>query len=222
VTTGAHLWAETYERAFSPDALFELQDDLVRGSSRRWPTRTGAAPKHGGELRSRPAEQLSPYEAVLRSFGYFERVTARNSPPRDPAWSWPSSRHRGMPTRGPCWALLGAQEFGRDSVSRRIRWQRRRQPRGRPSSTGPPTTSPTSAWPRCCSFRRTSRPSATWRRGRPRSTRWTATPSPSSASCSPTRATRRAASRWRRAPRNSTPTIRVVLVCRRLRRLRPG
>src|SRR5450755_2089947 len=27
--TGAHLWAETYERAFSPDAVFELQDDLV-------------------------------------------------------------------------------------------------------------------------------------------------------------------------------------------------
>ena len=27
--TGAHLWAENYERAFSPDKLFELQDDLV-------------------------------------------------------------------------------------------------------------------------------------------------------------------------------------------------
>ena len=28
-TTGAHLWAENYERTFSPDAIFELQDDLV-------------------------------------------------------------------------------------------------------------------------------------------------------------------------------------------------
>ena len=27
--SGAHLWAETYDRAFSPDAVFELQDDLV-------------------------------------------------------------------------------------------------------------------------------------------------------------------------------------------------
>ncbi len=27
--TGAHLWAETYDRTFSPEALFELQDDLV-------------------------------------------------------------------------------------------------------------------------------------------------------------------------------------------------
>ena len=28
-TTGAHLWAEAYDRAFSPDAMFALQDDLV-------------------------------------------------------------------------------------------------------------------------------------------------------------------------------------------------
>ena len=28
-SSGAHLWADTYDRAFSPDAVFELQDDLV-------------------------------------------------------------------------------------------------------------------------------------------------------------------------------------------------
>ena len=27
--TGAQLWAETYERPFSPGAIFEVQDDLV-------------------------------------------------------------------------------------------------------------------------------------------------------------------------------------------------
>ena len=27
--SGAHLWAENYERPFSPEAVFELQDDLV-------------------------------------------------------------------------------------------------------------------------------------------------------------------------------------------------
>ena len=27
--SGAHLWAETYERSFSPETIFELQDDLV-------------------------------------------------------------------------------------------------------------------------------------------------------------------------------------------------
>ena len=28
-SSGAHLWAETYERSFSPETIFELQDDLV-------------------------------------------------------------------------------------------------------------------------------------------------------------------------------------------------
>ena len=27
--SGAHLWAENYERSFSPESVFELQDDLV-------------------------------------------------------------------------------------------------------------------------------------------------------------------------------------------------
>src|SRR5207253_9359684 len=27
--SGAHLWAENYKRIFSPDAVFELQDELV-------------------------------------------------------------------------------------------------------------------------------------------------------------------------------------------------
>ena len=37
----------------------------------------GVLPRSMSEaVRSRDPEQLSPYEAVLRSFGYFERVTA--------------------------------------------------------------------------------------------------------------------------------------------------
>jgi len=28
-STGAHLWAETYDRTFSPENIFALQDDLV-------------------------------------------------------------------------------------------------------------------------------------------------------------------------------------------------
>ena len=28
-SSGAHLWADTYDRSFSPEAVFELQDDLV-------------------------------------------------------------------------------------------------------------------------------------------------------------------------------------------------
>ncbi len=75
--TGAHLWAENYERAFSPEAVFELQDDLVPRIVSMVAGMNGVLPRSMGEaVRSRAPEQLSPYEAVLRSFSYFERVTA--------------------------------------------------------------------------------------------------------------------------------------------------
>jgi adenylate cyclase len=76
-TTGAHLWAENYERSFSPEAVFELQDELVPRIVSTVADSNGVLPRSTSEaLRGRAPEQLSPYEAVLRSFGYFERITA--------------------------------------------------------------------------------------------------------------------------------------------------
>src|SRR5438552_3661399 len=77
--SGAHLWAETYERTFSPEAIFELQDELVPRIVSTVADMNGVLPRSMSEaVRSRTPEQLSPYEAVLRSFGYFERVTAED------------------------------------------------------------------------------------------------------------------------------------------------
>jgi tetratricopeptide (TPR) repeat protein len=74
-TTGAHLWAETYDRAFNPDAMFVLQDDLVPrivSTDADW---YGVLPHSMSEaVRLKPLDQLTPYEALLRSFGYYERV----------------------------------------------------------------------------------------------------------------------------------------------------
>ncbi len=76
-TSGAHLWAETYERAFSLETVFELQDDLVPRIVSTVADMNGVLPRSmSAALRTRMPEQLSPYEAVMRSFGYFERVTA--------------------------------------------------------------------------------------------------------------------------------------------------
>jgi len=76
-TSGAHLWAENYERAFSPETVFELQDDLVPRIVSTVADWYGVLPHSMSEaLRSKGPDQLSPYEAVLRSFGYYERVTA--------------------------------------------------------------------------------------------------------------------------------------------------
>jgi TolB-like protein/cytochrome c-type biogenesis protein CcmH/NrfG len=74
--SGAHLWAENYERAFSPETIFELQDDLVPRIVSTVADMNGILPRSMSEgLRSRPPEQLSPYEAVLRSFAYTYSAT---------------------------------------------------------------------------------------------------------------------------------------------------
>src|SRR5262249_16272276 len=74
--SGAHLWAENYERNFTPDAVFELQDDLVPRIVSMIADPNGVLPRSMSEaVRNRPLEQLSPYEAVLRSFRYLQRVT---------------------------------------------------------------------------------------------------------------------------------------------------
>ena len=74
--SGAHLWAENYERTFSPEAVFELQDDLVPRIVSTVADTYGVLPHSISEmLRKKSPDQLSPYEAVLRSFGYYERIT---------------------------------------------------------------------------------------------------------------------------------------------------
>jgi TolB-like protein len=76
-TTGAHLWADNYERSFSPEVAFELQDDLAPRIVSTVADNSGVLPRSmSATLRSCAVEQLSPYQAVLRSFAYSERVTA--------------------------------------------------------------------------------------------------------------------------------------------------
>lgn len=74
-TSGAHLWAETYFHSFNPEAIFELQDELVpRIVATVADTRGVLAQTMSEALRSRAPDQLSPYEALLRSFAYFQRI----------------------------------------------------------------------------------------------------------------------------------------------------
>jgi TolB-like protein len=78
-TTGAHLWAETYERPFNPQAVFELQDDLVPRIVSTVADQYGILPRSMSEvLRSKKEEDLTPPEAVLRTFTYFTRQDSRS------------------------------------------------------------------------------------------------------------------------------------------------
>ncbi len=112
-SSGAHLWAETFDRPFQPEALFELQDEIVPRIVSTVADMNGVLPRSMTEaVRSRDPEQLSPYEAVLRSFGYLQRVT-----PEDlaAARSGLESAVRKAPDSADAWAMLAflsVQEYG--------------------------------------------------------------------------------------------------------------
>jgi TolB-like protein/tRNA A-37 threonylcarbamoyl transferase component Bud32/tetratricopeptide (TPR) repeat protein len=76
-SSGAHLWAETYDRTFRPDEIFTLQDDLVPRIVSTVADTYGVLPRSMSEaVRNRDPEQLTPYESVLRSFAHFPRLSA--------------------------------------------------------------------------------------------------------------------------------------------------
>ena len=111
--SGVHLWAETYDRPFSPDAVFELQDDLVPPIVSTVADMHGVLPRSMSEtVRKKAADQLTPYEALLHSFGYNERFTP------DALAEARTCLERAVqqdPGNGDCWAMLSlmySNEFG--------------------------------------------------------------------------------------------------------------
>jgi TolB-like protein/DNA-binding winged helix-turn-helix (wHTH) protein len=75
--SGAHLWAETYDRPFSAQSEFELLDGVVPQIVSTIADTHGVLARSMSEaLRSRDPADLSAYEAVLRGFAYFQRVSA--------------------------------------------------------------------------------------------------------------------------------------------------
>jgi adenylate cyclase len=74
---GAHLWAETYNRQFRAEEVFALQDDLVPRIVSTIADVNGVLPRSMCHVVcNKDPDQISPYEAVLRGFRYFDRVTS--------------------------------------------------------------------------------------------------------------------------------------------------
>jgi non-specific serine/threonine protein kinase len=111
--SGTHLWADNYERRFDPDSVFELQDDLVARIVSTVADFHGVLPRTMSEsLRGRPTEELSPYEAVLRSFCFWRRSTPEELLAGLEALEAAVQR---APTYADAWAMLSlmyAQEYG--------------------------------------------------------------------------------------------------------------
>ncbi len=102
--TGAHLWAENYERVFHPDAIFALQDDLVPRIVSTVADQYGVLPRTMSEaLRSKSEDQLAPYEAVLRAFSYFARLTLEE---HATVRRILERAVRQTPDQADCWAML--------------------------------------------------------------------------------------------------------------------
>lgn len=111
--SGAHLWAETYDRVFGPDAMFELQDDLAPQIVSTVADMHGVLPRSMSDaVRKKAVDQLTPYEALLYSFGYNERWTMEALAA---ARTCLERAVQQDPENGDCWAMLSlmySNEFG--------------------------------------------------------------------------------------------------------------
>lgn len=103
-TSGAGLWAETYDRPFHADAVFDLLDDVVPRIVCTIADTHGILPHNMTEaLRTRDPETFTPYEALLRSFGHNQRVTVSEHAIARAALERAVQQ---APDRADCWAML--------------------------------------------------------------------------------------------------------------------
>jgi len=132
-------------------------------------------------VRLKPPNQLSSYEAVLRSFGYYERITPEE---HDAVRAGLERAVQQAPGNADGWAMLSmiyGEEHRFGFTRSPILSGAHSRPRGERLTPRMPIISPGSLWPRLCSSARNSTPSATQRNGLSHSTPWTDPPSNTSA-----------------------------------------
>jgi eukaryotic-like serine/threonine-protein kinase len=102
--TGAHLWAETYDRQFAPEQIFAIQDELIPRIVSTVADWYGVLPKSMSEIvRLKSPESLSPYDALLRLFGYNLRITAEDHLETRNSLEQAVKK---APGNADCWAML--------------------------------------------------------------------------------------------------------------------
>ena len=102
--SGTSLWSGSYDRAFNSDSILDLLDDVVpRIVATVGDTQGILAHSMTEALRSRDPESLTPYEALLRSFGFHQHISAEEQ------LAGVVSLERAVkqePDRADCWAML--------------------------------------------------------------------------------------------------------------------
>ncbi|PYK72833.1 MAG: hypothetical protein DME44_03310 [Verrucomicrobia bacterium] len=75
-SSGAHLWAETYDRSFQSEVVFELQDELVPRIVSTVADMQGVLPRSMSEVvRLKAADQMSPRPSVSYMGGGSSRTS---------------------------------------------------------------------------------------------------------------------------------------------------
>ena len=71
-----HLWAETYDRDLTTGEIFAVQDDITNRVVATLAGAEGVLTRSGAsKLKAKPTGSLDAYEAVLRTFSYWDRQT---------------------------------------------------------------------------------------------------------------------------------------------------
>jgi TolB-like protein/Flp pilus assembly protein TadD len=113
--SGAHLWAETYNRPLEADRIFELQDELVPRIVSTVADWYGALVHSMSEsLRGRSAGLYSAHEAALRAYGYLEHITPEEHAEMREILEAAVAR---LPTHSDCQAMLAVvyyHEYAQD------------------------------------------------------------------------------------------------------------
>jgi TolB-like protein/tetratricopeptide (TPR) repeat protein len=110
--SGVHLWAETYDRPFSSQTAYDLFDDVVPQIVSTIADTHGVLTRSMSEaLRTRDPSRLSPYEAVLRSFAHFQRVSAEEHGPARAALERAVQQAPNYPDAWAMLSLLYKEEF---------------------------------------------------------------------------------------------------------------
>jgi TolB-like protein/Tfp pilus assembly protein PilF len=103
-TTGAHLWAESYDRPFNAEQIFALQDELVPRIVATVADQHGVLIHSIAEtMRGKSKDRFTPDEAVLSVFGFHERMTPEEHATLRDLLERVVREH---PDHGNCWAML--------------------------------------------------------------------------------------------------------------------
>jgi TolB-like protein len=109
-TSGAHIWAQHYDRPYSVDAMFDLQDDLVARIVATVADADGVLVHSMAEsVRRRDIAELTPHEAFIRLSGFGMHYT----PDEHAALRTAFERlvEQAPEKQGECWAALSLLYF---------------------------------------------------------------------------------------------------------------